>query len=263
MNQVKIVLSLLRRDAIIMRASLLDNLIDSMIIVFFTYLIFGRMLPIMGLQEELVTPIFFGVLIIVLFNIAFDRTLRDVFDLDAWRVIDHHRTLPITSAWLLAKYLLSYCMELLYASLPILIMGRLVYGSLLHIEHLNIPLFCITYLLSVQVVSTLFLMIAMRWPWRWVTSNTWPRIGLPLILLGSLYYPWSAVHAVAPLMGIIMLFLPTLYIVEGLRYAVSGSSIYLPWYITLSALVVMEVLLLAVLWQSFMRRLDPVRDNYV
>jgi ABC-2 type transport system permease protein len=59
---------------------------------------------------------------------------------------------------------------------------------------------------------------------------------LPLTMLGCVYYPWSALHAIRWLQ-ILVLINPMVYMAEGLRAVLTPSLSHMPLWAVLIALV--------------------------
>src|SRR5579859_2950288 len=132
--------ALVMRDIYLLRKSWFSNIVDSTIIVVFWYMTYAWLLPSMGLDTALITPIFFGIIMMVFINISFDRAMIDSLDMETTRFIDYQLTLPLHTNWLLAKYATSYFLDLLCSSLPVIIIGRLIFGSFLHLDNGSIIL---------------------------------------------------------------------------------------------------------------------------
>jgi hypothetical protein len=248
--------ALLRRDMRIMYAKLLSTIIDSMYIVFFVYLIYACLLPSMGMQSIIITSSFLGTLFLVLVNVGYDRMILDSLDFEGARYIDYQVGLPLKGYWLISKYLMSYMIDLFIASFPVFLLGRVLFGSLLDFSNAHWFLFGVVYFLTIVFLSALMLGLAAAKSFRWIRENAWPRILLPMTLLGCTYYPWRAVATVAPWWSRFVLLVPSTYVVEGLRATAVGSDLYLPWYVSIIALSVLSLGALIFLYSS-MRRHVP------
>ena len=108
-NNIRICLALLARDSRVIFGRLVDNIIDSSIIVFFVYFVFARLLPSMGLNPVVILPSFLGTIVLVLANVSFDRAMLDALDFEFTRFIQYQATLPLSGHWLVIIYLASYC----------------------------------------------------------------------------------------------------------------------------------------------------------
>lgn len=239
--------ALLRRDLKVILQTMRDTIIDSAIIVIFTYLVYGHFLPLMGLSQALIAPIFLGINVLVLINIMYDRALRDAIDLDFTRFIDYQIGLPISLGWLMMKYIISYVLDILLAWITIAIFGFALFYRSLNITMSSLPFFLATILLIIFVLATGFLIEVFTVSFEWFRENTYPRVIMPGMLLGCIYYPWYQVAALFPMIKFLLLLSPVTYMVEGLRATMLDSgtfiSIWICWLVLLSILCINVVIL--------------------
>jgi ABC-type polysaccharide/polyol phosphate export permease len=137
-------------------------------------------------------------------------------------------------------------------------MGSLLFGTLLDISNANFPLFFLLYLLSMIIVGSLLFCVVVAKPFQWVIENMWPRILLPLVALGALYYPWRPVSELMPITSKLMLLLPTVSIVEGLRSALTGNPLYLSAYWCGLGMLIFIVGIVSLVFCYMQKRIDPV-----
>lgn len=253
-----IVFQLLLRDIKIALRFLFDDIVDSMILVGFIYLMYTKLLPLMGVGTSMITPAFVGILVIAMINVAYDRAIKDALDFENTRFVDYQITLPISIRWLMTKYSASYAIDIFFASFPVFFLGRLLFGSLLDTSHANFFLFFLVYCLSIVLIGQIFLLIVVARSFNWIVENSWPRIFLPMILLGALYYPWSPVASFLPILSKLMLLLPTVYIAEGLRSALTGSEMYISAGHCLIALIIFIAGVTFLIFRAMHKRIDPV-----
>lgn len=249
---------LLIRDVRLMKATLLSELTDSAILVGFTYLMYGQMLPFMGSSTALITPTFFGILVLLMINITYDRAMLDAIDFESTNIMGYQLTLPIPSWMLAVKYVLSYVIDLITAATPMLIMAYFLYGPLLQFDRGNWFLFVIVALLGMLFVTMLLFTVALAKPLMWFSYRTWPYVLLPMTLLGSLYYPFKSVVAVAPWLSVVMRLLPTTAIVEGLRASLIGGPTFLSAGACILQLLVYCLIMSVLLVRALRKRFDPV-----
>lgn len=257
-NNFRTFKALVMRDVHLLLASWSSNIIDSTIIVVFWYMTYAWLLPSMGLDKALITPIFFGIIMMVFINISFDRAMIDGLDMETTRFIDYQLTLPLPTNWLLAKYATGYFLDLLCSSLPVIIIGRLLFGSLLHLDNGSIPLFFVFYFCTLVLMSLMMLCLIAAKSFWWMRDNAWPRILLPLSLFGAFYYPWRAVYQTDSVIGTLYLFNPFVYFVEGLRSAATGSAEYIPLYWCFAVVITLCVVVAISLKIIFNKRIDPL-----
>lgn len=257
-ESVHIVAALLHRDIKVMVRFLLDDIIDSMILVGFVYLMYAKLLPLMGVSTALVTPAFVGIVVIAMINVAYDRAIKDAFDFENTRFIDYQIMLPLPIRWLVVKYMISYAIDIFLASFPVMLMGTALFWRFLDFTHANFFLFFLLYFLSITLIGSLLLLVIVARSFHWLVENAWPRIFLPMISLGALYYPWQPVTRYVPLLSKIMLLLPTVHIVEGLRSALTGNPLYRGAWGCCVAVAFFMVMVTFLLMRAMQKRVDPL-----
>lgn len=253
--------ALVGRDLHLMRRMLFDNLLDSSIIVGVSYLLYGKLLPSMGTSPALITPTFFGVIAIILVNLSYDRAMTDAIDFDSHKLIHYQMLTPISSAIFPLKYICSYVLDILISTIPVMILGWIVFGPLLVLERCNILLFALVYILGAAFMSTLLLLVAVARPFQWFAYLTWPFILLPLTTLGSFYYPLKAVEQMMPWFGAIVRWLPTTSLVEGMRGSMINGAQYLPVTECIMRLVVYNIIAYFLLSKMMRKRFDMVEEQ--
>lgn len=257
-DNMRVFYALLVRDLYLLKSGLFDNLLDSSIIVGVSYMLYGKLLPSMGTSSALITPTFFGILAIILVNLSYDRTMADAIDFDTSRTIQYQALTPLPSNLLPLKFIMSYVIDIFLAAVPVMVLGRLVFGPLLVLERCNIPLFLIVYFLGAAFMSTLLLTVATAKSFTWFAYRTWPFILLPFTCLGCFYYPLQAVEKVLPWLACIIRWFPTTSIVEGMRGSMINGDAYLPVYECIIRLMVYTSLLYLVLCKNMRKRFDLV-----
>lgn len=241
-----------------MRKALFDNLLDSSIIVAVSYLLYGKLLPSMGTSTALITPTFFGVVAIILVNLTYDRAMTDAIDFDSHKLIQYQVLTPISAAWFPLKYVCSYVIDILIATIPVMVLGWIVFGPLLVLERCNIFLFALVYILGAAFMSTLLLLVAVAKPFQWFAYLTWPFILLPITTLGSFYYPVKAVQQVVPWLGAIIRWLPTTSLVEGMRGSMINAEHYLPVAECIIRLFIYTIICYVMVCKMMRKRFDMV-----
>ena len=114
-NNIAIFLALLTRDLKVLKRRLNSLIIDGLILVSVTVLIFGYLLPLLGMPTTLIAPIFLGnSLSFFLASLGYNFATRMVYDLKFDRFIDYFLTLPLPKKWLFAYFITSFIIELLH-----------------------------------------------------------------------------------------------------------------------------------------------------
>jgi hypothetical protein len=256
-HKLRITLALLKRDARVMLYTFFDNILDSCFLVGFIYLIYGHLLPAMGGSRTLINPTFIGLLVLILINIGYDRALHVSLDFDLSCFITYQQTLPLTLPWILARYVGAYMLDLFVSSVPVVIIGKIVFGPLLHFDMTNPGLVVLMYSVGILFLSLWFLTLVVVQTFTQFRENTWPCFLLPLTLLGCLYFPWKLVYYASPLLGKALLLIPTTLFAEGLRSVTMVGDYIAVWW-CLGGLLCYSIILFLLLRKFIIRRLDLV-----
>ena len=257
-KSLRVLSALLVRDLYLLRRGLFDNLIDSSIIVGISYLLYGKLLPSMGSSPALITPTFFGILAVILVNLSYDRAMADAIDFDTDKTVLYQVLTPLPTWLLPLKFIVSHVLDILLAAIPVIVLGWFVYGPLLVLERANWGLLMVVYTLGAAFMSTILLTVATAKPFTWFAYRTWPFILLPMTTLGCFYYPLAAVEKVLPWAGIIIRWIPTASIVEGMRGSMISAHAYMPVWECIARLLLYIALCYPLLARNMQRRFDLV-----
>ena len=257
-NNFFIFWALLRRDLKVLSKQAVSTFFDGLSLTVANIIIFGYLLPLLGIKPSFVAPVFLGSILTMLFSIASALSTRIVFDLRYDRFIDYHLTLPLSKRWLFAKYIVTFALELILSTGPLLFFSIFVLRFRFSFEHTNWWAFCMVYLLSILFLSIVFLSFSFSYSYDWFMQNIWPRRIVPLLHLGSLFYPWYAVYAFSPLIGYCFLANPITYVAEGLRAALLGAHNFLPAWLCIPLLILFIILAIFHLAYGIKKQLNPV-----
>ena len=249
--------ALMARNIYIILRSLYKPLIDGMFLVLTNCLVFGYLLPVIGMPERLIGPAFIGSLHTILFNIAYGFALRIVFDLKMKRFIDYQLNLPISYVVLAGTYILSWWFECIITSAPIVFFGIFILKSKIALAPLWIP-FVILYLVSMLFLSLFFCTLALYYDYDWFHDNIWPRRLSPLLIAGCAFAPWHAIYTLNPFLGRLFLLNPVTYSIEGWRSSLLSRPEFINPWICIAVLTVTIVLLSGLFLFVFKKRLNPV-----
>ena len=257
-NNRAIFTALIRRDCYILSKQIKDFLIDGTISVSTKIIVFCYLFPVMGMSKSLVGPMFIGSIVSLLFNINFAQSLRVVFDLKFNQLIYYHLTLPIDLHWLLAQKILSFTINTICITSPIIMGGIILLNSQLTIAYTNIILFLIIYLLTMFFFATFFLTLAFHCQYDWFMNNLWARRLSPLFLLSCILFPWKLLYNFWPNLAYLFLCNPCTYVAEGFRSSLLGSDQFISYTICIPIIMLTLWIAWKTLVFSVKRRLNPV-----
>jgi ABC-2 type transport system permease protein len=234
MNKLTTLLPLLKRDLIRAKREFLGKFIDSSALLVCISVVFGYLMTDYGLGSE------YGLFILVsaIASIGFFGTVSKVFnlitDIEGDRTISYTLTLPIPS-WLVFVYIgFFWALESALTSVVLYPVGKLIlfnYFDLCRISYWQlIPMFIAINLFygffSLWLASILHKLDSL--------GKLWIRVINPLIMFGAYYNSWAAVYESAPVIGLIELVNPLVYVMEGMRTATLGTPSALPFWLCIS-----------------------------
>lgn len=251
--------ALMSRDIKVLKQRLHNVILDGLILMFVTILIFGYLLPILGMPTTLIAPIFLGnSLSFFLAALGYNFATRMVYDLKFNRFIDYFLTLPLPKRWLFAYFVSSFIIEASIVTLPLITCGIILLGNNFGPINGNFITFLAIYFLFLLFWALFFLGSSFTLSYQWFKNNMWARRIMPLFIVSPAFFTFKKVSIIMPTLGYIMLLNPLTYLVEGLRTALLGGTDYLPLTTCLIGIFVSLIYMALRLHYGLHNQLDPV-----
>jgi len=258
-HNISIFFALITRDIKVLRLRLKDLIIDGLILVCVTVLIFGYLLPLLGMPTSLIAPVFLGnSLCFFLASLGYNFAMRMVYDLKFNRFIDYFLTLPLPKRWLFSYFVASFIIETSIVTLPLVTIGIVLLGKNFGPINGSFITFLAMYFLSLLFWALFFLGSSFTCDFHWFKNNMWARRIMPLFVFGSAFFTLKTITAIMPTFSKIMLCNPLTYITEGLRVALLGGTDYLPLTTCIIGIFVAILFMVVRLHYGIYKRLDPV-----
>lgn len=251
-------LALTRRDLKVFLYELLGTFIDGMVIVVTEAVLFGYLMPLMGMPKTTIAPLYIGTMMWVLFFLGENLAIHHVFDLKHNRFIDYQLSLPLGHQYLFAHYVLSFAIKTTIISLPLLYFGITLLGERFQIISFNSMGFIAIYLMSILFIALFFLYLSFAYSFTWFMDNVWPRILSPLWGFGCVFFVWRQAYDISPILGYFFLLNPLTYISEGMRSAIIGGPEFINVWICVGMLAIFCSATIYGLRQGISHYLDPV-----
>src|SRR6266404_1128407 len=122
--------ALLARDMKVLKHRLRSLIVDGLTLMFVTVLVFGYLLPLLGMSTQLIAPIFLGnSLSFFLASLGYNFATRMTYDLKFNRFIDYFLTLPLPKRWLFTYFITSFIIEASIVTLPLITFGIILLGN--------------------------------------------------------------------------------------------------------------------------------------
>jgi ABC-2 type transport system permease protein len=258
-DYIQTIYYLIQRDLRIFKKAFWGKLIDTSLLLFTTVIIFGYFLPSYGLKNDYGPFLLIGVIAGFGFFEVMGKVSVMIADLEGDRTILYTLTLPIPSWLVFAYFAISWAILSSIMSLLMFPLGKILLFSqfdLSKINYLQLPL--------IFLMSNLFFGFFALWLVAVLKkmsnlSHLFVRVINPMYSFGGWWYSWMAIDHISPILGIVHLINPLLYVMEGMRAATLGQEGYIPFWLSLLGLAFFTSLLA---WDAIRRlqnRLDCVR----
>lgn len=257
-DQMRTFLALIRRDVSFIIDSLPGRLIDGCIIVMMQTLVIGKFLPLIGMPQDLIGPLFIGMITQIVFSSAYGIAFRQANDLKKTKFINYQLALPLNKMWLFAQIILSFMIEIAFISLPLIALGSIFLASYFTIQINSLIATIVMYILSLLVYASLFIYLVFSCDFNWFLDNVWARRLTPLFFFGCGYYTWKKLYAFNAGLGVLTLLNPITYVHEGLRSVLLGNGDFIPLWICICMTCIFCAVLMIGLSSAIKNRLDPV-----
>jgi ABC-2 type transport system permease protein len=246
--------ALLLRDATVVRRELLYFLMRTAMQPLLFTVVFGYLLPRMGLVNRGYTSALLpGVLAVSLALAGVQAVaLPMVADFGFTKEIEDRLLAPVPN-WLVAlEKVVSGAGQAVIAALFVLPLARLIMGPIegLSLAHIGLVLAVTVFGAASFSMMGLFLGSVIEGP----------QIGLlfgivvaPMIMFGCAYYPWRGLDAV-PAMKYAVLINPLTYVSEGMRGVLIPDQPHMPMPVVLTALAAITLLFWRLGLRAFMKR---------
>lgn len=212
-----IFITLIQRDWKQLKSELISTLFNGSILITLFVVLFGYMLPQLGLSSEKIAPLYLGSALLMLLRLGFGIAAAHSFDLAHNQFINYQITLPVPKRWLFASYVMHFILKGTLIGLPVIVMGILILNNYFSIAHIHGGAFIIMWILSLTLYAFLALCLAFGTSTTWFLDNAWPRCLSPLVCLSCVFFTWYSIHTIAPFLSKVILCSPLTYSVEGIR----------------------------------------------
>lgn len=257
-HNARVFSQLIKRDLFELKSKSLSLVVNGTIYICLQSFIFGYLFPLLKAPVSRTLAMMVGQFISTAINFCFFKSLRFSYDLQFTRFIDYHVTLPLSKYWLLTYYVASFALEMITATLPMIVIGSFLIGPLLVGAEPCIPACITAYLLTVIFFSLLIITFCFMIDFEEFSVSIWPRFLRPLLMISASYFSWNIIDQAFPSVSWLFLISPATYCAEGLRAALFGGPNHLPLFVCLGVISAWIVLLTFLLYRMADKRLDLV-----
>ena len=257
-QNLKIFRVLLQRDIKILIPKLHGRLIDTTAQVTSQLLLFGLLLPALGMPRHFIGPILIGSQLLTFFSLNYGLALTLVYEMKFGGFINYQLTLPLPKRWLFDKYLTYFTLEAAIISIPAISTSIFILRNAIDLSNAQWVLFFTLYIFGLFMWATFFLSSAFIYDNDWFRNNMWARRNTLLFTTSTHFTTWYTVHSFSPKVSMLFLLSPATHHLEALRAALLGRAQYLPLYLTVPMMVLFIGFNLWLLNRGIYKKLDPV-----
>ncbi len=253
-SPVRVFFAILLRDVTVARRELPYFLIRTTLQPILFVIVFGFLLPRMGLvPRAFTTTMIPGILALSLAMSAIQSVaLPMVADFGYTKEIEDRLLAPIPTDLVAIEKIVAGVLQGSIAAAFVLPIARLIMGPIPGLTFSNLGLLVLVTLLSGAAFSAMGLFLGTAIPPQQI-GLMFSVILAPMIMFGCTYYPWVGLERV-PAMKYVVLINPLVYVSEGMRAALTPTIPHMPIAAMLTALVVIAVLFLWLGLRAFRRR---------
>jgi ABC-2 type transport system permease protein len=250
----KVFSALVRRDVHVVSRELPFFLLRTTLQpIMFTF-VFGYLLPRMGfVQQGYTGALLPGVLGVSLAFASVQAVALPMVADFGWTLEIEDRLLAPVPTWVIAlEKVIAGTVQGVIAALFVLPVARLIMGPIAGLDFAHFGVVVGMTLLGAFTFSAFGLLLG--------TAIRGEQIGLmfglivaPMIFFGCAYYPWKALEA-APVVQVLVLVNPLVYVSEGMRGALTPSLPHMNLAMVTAALVLLSAIFMAIGLRTFDKR---------
>lgn len=227
---------LLKRDLISWRKDFLGKLFDTALMLFTNVAVFAYFMPAYGLRADYGPFYLIGAIASFGFFDTVGKVHLMMSDLEGDLTISYLLTLPVPSIYILLYHALWWAISTALIGVLMFPLGKLFLWTQFNVHAISywrlILMFC-TACIFYGIFSL------------WLTSifekmtdigHLWVRVIIPLYSFGAFFFPWDIFYSFSPILGVITLINPLIFVAEGMRSACLGPGPFLPFFVSFFAL---------------------------
>jgi ABC-2 type transport system permease protein len=249
---------LVATQLLIARQELFNKMIDLYIWIFCSLIVMGYIMQEFGLASnygnfQLATAI--GT--VGLFNV-YGNAARSIMDFEGECSISYYLTLPTRPFIILLSNACSYAIIGIILSIAMLPFGKLILYNSFDITAISWLRFALIITIANIFYGIFTLTVTAQVGTMSKMESIWSRFIFPLWFLGGFQFSWMAMYKLSAPLAYLLLLNPIIFIMEGSRAALLGTSDCLPWSACCAALIGFTILFWIYAHYKMKRLLDFV-----
>jgi len=226
---------LLWRDIRTLSKGFINSVLDATILPMGIVLLFGKVLPLMGMPINYGAILLIGTLNGMFMWTASAQSANFVTDLSGDKSINSELVLPIYSWLLYIKYALSYAIRSFFMSILIVPLG-IIFLKSIDLTQVSLLKFIFAYISAAIFFGFFTLFVAIYVKDILNFGRFWMRWGWLLFNMGGSQFSWLFMYKTMPTFAILNLLNPLIYPIEALRASFLGQCGYFPYAFSISAI---------------------------
>lgn len=208
-------------------------------------------------SAQLATILFAGSSLFVLLDITFEATFGLLFDLETDRFIDYQLSL-LNPRLVILEHIVFATLFAFVLLAPFFGITTILLHNFFDFSNASWLQVYIILLLSCFVCSSYQQLGALMIKNSHRIVQYWVRVNIPLTLLGGLWTPYGVIKQYSPTLGYVMLVNPLTYITEGLRQALVGGPMFMPFWFCSCMLIILSIICIVATFWFFKKRVDHI-----
>ncbi len=248
-----------KRDIYVFSKNIIRYFINYSLIFPLLYaLTFGYIIPVTSFHQgnlisiSLLLP---SSIIFLFLSLNFNKNFFLLLDLESNIYIEFQSTLLNSRFIILQKIAISSFFTTLFL-LPFFAISKLILQNSFNTSQLSIIKLILIIFFSSLVVASYVILSILYMKDAHQIGNWWRRVNTPLTMLGGTWVPWATMAKVSSTLGLITLLNPFIYITEGLRGAILGTDLFIPFHYCILALLCFTLVFIYLAIHKFKQRID-------
>lgn len=235
-----------------------SKLIDLLIFTFTAVVVFGYIMPKLGVGNQYGPFILVGLVPLVSFFEAIQQSTILISDIETTKKISYLLTLPMPSSITILSIGISWAICNMIFTFWILPIGMVFFIEYFHLFKISIFKFLLIFI-SFSIFFGIFaLWLASIVKSMKYVSLIWARVANPLFMFGGYFYYWYSLFDISKFFGFLNLLNPVLYAMEGMRAALLANVKTINFWICFLALWIYTFFLGYFAIKTLKRKLDAV-----
>ncbi len=243
-SYMSVLYQLIRSDMGILKNTLQDKVINVCIWVFVSGVVYMYIMPHFGITQEYKQLLVVGLFASAALFEVFPGIMTLVTDINGDRLVDFYATLPIPNWVMFLRYFIFYVINACVIGLAVLFPASYLLYQTIEWGNVSVAKFFVAYLCANMFYSALSLWITAMVKKPENIGNIWMRYIFPVWFLGGFQFSWYGLHAVMPTFAYVDLINPYIHVMESYRVAFLGQTGYLPFWVSISLLIMFISVLL-------------------